>query len=325
MDVFVITSPLQYICALEAKHHYKSAQNILVYIEQKTDIGKRQMDAIFDATEWGHVLRAGRDNRSFVAPKLIKQIKKISQGNLQRFFYSEYTAWRSKLFIRNLDFKQHIFFDDGTMTFFDYYDHIEPKTEFHRPRLLNDFLVRLQGCKPIGRLAFFENTEIFSIFGFPDCSISYQENALILLKNRIHQNNGNSKSLNLFIGQACIGEKGHLSSEQYLDLIKQTAGSLTEPLLYIPHRTETKPISEEIKKIKNIRFHQSSFPIEIELFMKKINPIQIFGLSSTALYTLSKLYPSAKINIVNQDQMRTSERNNRAQQYLFNYFSERVN
>ena len=86
MDVFIITSPLQYICALEDKQAYQSTENILVYIEQKSDIGKRQMQAIFDDKEWSHVLRAGRDNRSFVLPQLIKQIKKLSQGKLDRFF-----------------------------------------------------------------------------------------------------------------------------------------------------------------------------------------------------------------------------------------------
>ena len=210
------------------------------------------------------------------------------------------------------------------MTFFDYYDHMEPREVFYRPRLLNDLLIRLQGCKPIGRLGFFDNTELFSMFEFPNCSIDYRENTLSVLKNRIADQKNDVESLSLFIGQACIDEKGHLTSRDYLELIKETAASVEDTLLYIPHRTETAALSEELKKIDKLRFHQSSFPIEIELFMKKLNPVHIFGLSSTALYTLSKLYPHAAISILNLDLHKIGERNNRAQEYLANYFAQRT-
>jgi hypothetical protein len=321
MDVFLVTSPLQYICALEACHQYNSTQNILVLIEQKASIGIKHMEAIFDNSKWTHVIRCSRDNRSFNVPKLIKQIKRISGGKLERFFFSEYIAWRTKLFIRNLAFNEHIYFDDGTLTFDDYYDHILPRKEFYRPRPFNDFLVMLNGCKPIGKLPYFENTEIFSIYEFPDCSTRYRNNTMSLLRNEINKGSDGFRPFSIFIGQACIDQKGHIHSSEYIGLLEKYADLASETVLYLPHRTETEAVSKKISAISNLRFHHSSYPIEIELYMKKITPVELMGISSTALSTLSKLYPEAKVRLINQNEIQSTNRYARTQNYLSAFFS----
>jgi hypothetical protein len=322
MDVFLVTSPLQYICALEACHQYNSSENILVLIEQKASIGIKHMEAIFDGAKWTHVIRCTRDNRSFNVPKIIKQIKKISGGTLDRFFFSEYIAWRTKLFMRNLTFKEHIYFDDGTLTFDDYYDHIMPRKEFYRPRPFNDFLIRLNGCKPIGKLPYFENTEIFSIYEFPDCSTKYRKNNMSLLRTEIHKNTEGFKPFSIFIGQACIDQKGHIHSEEYISLLEKYSALASETVLYLPHRTETEAVSEKISAIKNLRFHHSNYPIEIELYRKRIQPVELMGISSTALSTLAKLYPEATIRLIHQDEIRSTSRYQRTQNYLAEFFRQ---
>ena len=166
MNVFIVTSPFQYLCANEARVAYQTTDSVLVLIEQDNPTGQRQMASLLNENDWQHVMRFPRNKRTTVTPKIIKQVLALSQGQLNTLFYSEYFAWRSKLLIRNLPFKKHVFFDDGTMTFFDYYDHIETKAEYHRPRWLQDLQLRLQGVHPIGRLGFFENTEIFLNFPF---------------------------------------------------------------------------------------------------------------------------------------------------------------
>ncbi len=324
MNVFLVTSPFQYICANEAREAYGSKNNLLVLIEQDNPIGKKQMEVLFNKQDWDHVINYPRNNRTFITPKIIKTINKLSNGCLDTLFYSEYYAWRSKLIIRNLSFKKHVFFDDGTMTFFDYYDHIEPKSTFYRPRLLQDFQLRLQGIKPIGNLAFFENTEIFSIFKFPNCVTKYKENTLETLKPHQEDKLTQLTPYDIFIGQGSVDEKGRITVNEYIDMINSVMENSSYPMLYIPHRTEASHVISKVKKIKNITYHQPSYPIEIELSKSDITPNRIIGLSSTALYTLSKIYPNSSIELVEQKIVLQGERDKRIAAYLNDYFSSNI-
>lgn len=321
MNVFLVTSPFQYICANEARISYKTKGNLLVIIEQNSSIGKKQMSSLLNKQDWDHIIYFPRNNRTFTTPKIIKSIRNLSNGSLGTLFYSEYNAWRSKLIIRNLPFKKHIFFDDGTMTFFDYYDYIEPKNTFYRPRWLQDIQLRLQGIKPIGKLDFFENTEIFSIFQFPNCVTKYKENTLDTLRNNSENHVLQLTTCDVFIGQGSVDEKNRITVDEYIKMIKSSLKNSEYPLLYIPHRTEASHVTEKVKNINNITYHQPKFPIEIELSKNKIIPNKIIGLSSTALYTLSKIYPHAKIQLVEQRLAAQGERDKRIQRYLKDYFN----
>ena len=322
MNVFIVTSPFQYICANEARVAYQSTENLLVLIEQDNPTGQRQMASLLNENDWQHVMRFPRNKRTTVTPKIIKQILALSQGQLDTLFYSEYFAWRSKLLIRNLPFKKHVFFDDGTMTFFDYYDHIETKAEYYRPRWLQDFQLRLKGIKPIGHLGYFDNTEIFSIFHFENCITTLRENNLAVLQDQIEQYSGNAKSQDVFIGQGSVDEPGRISLSEYLDLIRAAiTPDQPEPLLYIPHRTEAGHVTEQVKSLEGVQYHIPDFPIEIELMKAQVEPKTIIGLSSTALYTLSKIYPDANIQLIAPVTVAQGERDKRIANYLNNYFS----
>lgn len=324
MNVFIVTSPFQYICANEARVEYKVNDSLLIIIEQDNPTGKRQMASLVDDDVWGEVLKFPRNKRTTITPKIIRAIQERSGNNLCTLFYSEYFAWRSKLLIKNLPFKKHVFFDDGTMTFFDYYDHIESKAEYYRPRWLQDMQLRLQGVNPIGRIGFFENTEIFSIFHFDDCVTTLRENRLSTLQAEINHKTGSTKPQNVFIGQGSVDEPGRISVNEYLDLIRTAImPNHSEPLLYIPHRTEAPHVTEQVKSLKGIKYHSPNFPIEIELMKSNVIPQTIIGLSSTALYTLSKIYPHADIQLIEPVAVAQGERDKRIANYLNDYFTRK--
>lgn len=324
MNVFIVTSPFQYICANEARVEYKVNDSLLIIIEQDNPTGKRQMASLVDDDVWGEVLKFPRNKRTTITPKIIRAIQERSGNNLCTLFYSEYFAWRSKLLIKNLPFKKHVFFDDGTMTFFDYYDHIESKAEYYRPRWLQDMQLRLQGVNPIGRIGFFENTEIFSIFHFDDCVTTLRENQLSTLQAEINHKTGSTKPQNVFIGQGSVDEPGRISVNEYLDLIRTAImPNHSEPLLYIPHRTEAPHVTEQVKSLKGIEYHSPNFPIEIELMKSNVIPQTIIGLSSTALYTLSKIYPHADIQLIEPVAVAQGERDKRIANYLNDYFTRK--
>lgn len=322
MNVFLVTSPFQYICANEARVAYQANKNVLVLIEQDNSIGQRQMASLLNENDWLKVIRFPRNKRTTITPKIIRQIMTLSQGQLDTLFYSEYFSWRSKLLIRNLPFKKHVFFDDGTMTFFDYYDHIESKAKYYRPRWLQDFQLRLKGIQPIGRLGYFDNTEIFSIFHFENCITVLRENKLSVLREQISLSSGGGKPKNVFIGQGSVDESGRIKIAEYLNLIRAAiTPNQSEPLLYIPHRTEAEHVTEQVKGLEGVQYHMPDFPIEIELMKIKVRPSTIIGLSSTALYTLSKIYPEANIQLIPPIAVVKGERDKRIANYLNNYFT----
>ncbi len=74
MNVFLVTSPFQYICANEAREYFNTKNNLLVLVEQDTPRGQKNMDHIFDQSKWDNIIRLPRTNRTFQVPKKFIEI-----------------------------------------------------------------------------------------------------------------------------------------------------------------------------------------------------------------------------------------------------------
>lgn len=166
MNLFLVTSPLQYLCAIEAKAVYcPSAPAILLLVKQPREPGISQLAHVVNRNEWTHVIDVERTQRSFSVPKAIKAAIQSNGGkSFKCFFHGEYNAWRTKLILRNLDIDTEVYFDDGSLTLTEYERHIKSKNTFYRPRFINDLVVRFQGLQPIGKLPISEKLEIFTMF-----------------------------------------------------------------------------------------------------------------------------------------------------------------
>ncbi len=88
MNVFLVTSPFQYICATEAREAYQTKNNLLILVNQDTEAGRKHLSRVFDATSWDHIIEVGRNNRTFVIPKIIKQVKNlVGSGEIEHLFF----------------------------------------------------------------------------------------------------------------------------------------------------------------------------------------------------------------------------------------------
>lgn len=297
MNLFLVTSPFQYICALEAKNSYETKNNILLLVNQESEPGITQQRKLLDTNEWDYIITIGRKNRSKVVPKAIKEIKKISHGKiLENFFHAEYNAWRTKLLLRNLAINKEVYFDDGTLTIHEYEESIRLKTVFYRPRFIQDFVITLKGCKPIGRLSQSHNLELFTIFEISNPNHTIKRNTLTTLKTK--QNIAtlyNTSAPIGFIGQGAIGHKNRKTIEQYLEEITFFIKKQETGIIYFPHRTESSELRKEIKKISGVTYHDSELPLEIELIDKKIELSGLVGILSTVQYTATLLYKDMPI------------------------------
>ncbi|EPU2898075.1 glycosyltransferase 52 family protein [Vibrio vulnificus] len=307
MNVFLVTSPFQYICAREAKHHYKTTDNILVLVNQESEPGITQQKKLVDLSEWDHVLTTSRTSRSKQVPVVINKIRKLARGHsIEHFFHAEYNAWRTKLMLRNLDIVKEVYFDDGTLTINEYEEVIRPKTCYYRPRLLPDLLTRFRGCRPIGRLEQSNNLELFTLFDIPAPIHHIERNTLENLKSRYNLESLYDANAPIgFIGQGAIGHKRRKTIASYVKEISYFQKKLNKPIIYFPHRTESDEVRKQILTLDNITYHHSELPLEIELIDKQIHLSALVGILSTVQYTALMLYP--KMPIFNLKNTNTTE------------------
>lgn len=297
MNLFLVTSPFQYLCALEAKKHYKTKNNILFLVDQSSTRGLEQQEKIFNPHEWDYVITTTRKNRSINIPKAIKKIKNIIKGEqIDTFFYGEYSAWRTKLVAENFHIKKDVYFDDGTLTICELPEFIETKMTYSRSRLFQDALLRLYGCKPTTKSLPRENLELFTIFDLNSNMVNIEKNKFSQLKAHYNHSNLFSEHAPIgFIGQGAVGNKGGESVSSYTERVSRFAKSTKNGIIYFPHRTESHDVAEAIANIENLTYHRSTLPLELELIEKKIELSCLYGLNSTAQYTAKLFYPDMPI------------------------------
>tara|TARA_Y100000588_G_C14276842_1_gene934771 strand:+ start:1521 stop:2504 length:984 start_codon:yes stop_codon:yes gene_type:complete len=302
MNIFLVTSPLQYICAEEALYEYKTNNNILVLVEQNEESGIKHLKNVFNEKKWDTVIKIKSNQRTITLPKVIKRINSLSKNKeIEHFFFGEYKSFRTRLFMRNITCKKWVFFDDGMATLFDYYDYIHEKRDFTRNRFLQDIILRIQGCKPIGTMPFSEKLEIFTMFDIPDCVCQTKKNNLTTMRLAMKAHECYSPSAPVgFIGEGAIGDKfgkrEQPSKAEYLQQLKDYRASTESTIIYFPHRTETEDVKLEVMKIDNLLYHNTELPLELEIATKKIKLSKLTGIASTALYTLSILYKEIPID-----------------------------
>ena len=105
-------------------------------------------------------------------------------------------------------------------------------------------------------------------------------------------------NLERFCGPLGLSEDIFVS---YLDTLmkKLKAEFPGNEIVYIPHGCETKVYAETLCEKYGIRYLKPQMMIELELLSIANPPKAIYGFTSTALYTLKKLFPDSKVvNIV---------------------------
>ncbi|WP_086482157.1 glycosyltransferase family 52 [Oceanospirillum sanctuarii] len=308
MNLFIVTSPFQYICANEARHAFKATNNILLYITGSTKKEKKQVYQLISETDdWQLIIETSRKNRTKNISKAIKEIKK--KEPIETIYYSEYSKLIQQLIKKNIPAERHVYFDDGTMTLFDWEDFIEPKKTISRRKKLSDLVLKMNGVRPVGNIPFFENTILFSIFDIETPKKNEHQivkNNLLELKNIYSSKK--EQDVIVFIGQGNIDEKNRLDGDSYIKLIKDCTQKSDEEVIYIPHRTESAQLTKRIKDETNVSYAEFSMPIEVELLRRGKKPARIIGLCSTALFTLKMLFPETKIELIKAGNSEKEER-----------------
>ncbi|MDV2857682.1 hypothetical protein [Oceanimonas sp. CAM02] len=295
MNLFLINSPFQLICALEAKMEYGLENNILAITKQATEKSQKQLNSLVNNEDWDKIVNLPGRSKVFSVPLFISRVRKMNNGKpLNNIIYPDYLCWRANLILKNIKHQKSIMIDDGAMTITHYLDYLKDKKSFSRPKGVKDVIIRLMSLKPVKNMDFRENFELYSTFSFPKESFIEKRNKLKILKRSIKTKGiVNESSPAAFIGQGYIGSIAKI--EDYIKKIDYFHKKVNRKIIYFPHRSESLEVKEAISNLDYITYHDSEWPIELELSEKAISLSCIGGIMSTALYTLSVIYSDIDI------------------------------
>ena len=119
MNLFIIASPLQYINAVEAKHHFGfNAQECVLCICESTMKNRMQLLNIINADDWGavHFIPQALNKYFFWMPyKMLDRIQK-EIGEISNIFIGEYRNDLMKYYAVCTKSEKIFLLDDGNVT-----------------------------------------------------------------------------------------------------------------------------------------------------------------------------------------------------------------
>lgn len=96
-----------------------------------------------------------------------------------------------------------------------------------------------------------------------------------------------------FIGQPFV-ELGLMDAEDYVRIVSAAKAMAGQYLLYVPHRVEAEEHLSALSDALGIDLFRPRMSIEMDFLAGGLGPESIFSCYSTALFTLSALFPDAR-------------------------------
>ncbi|MCJ8161551.1 hypothetical protein [Acinetobacter zhairhuonensis] len=265
MNLYIVESPLQLICAFESinlnkKDHYL----LLIRLSGRGDNDKHLRNCIdflglkcvFFTLRPNHVKIDFIFNLSLWIKVFFRKYEIIYFGSACSSFIKFIN-----LFLWG---KEYIYLDDGLATL-----RIQKKIEQRKINELNFFT-------------------FFNISGIGKQKI--YKNEFNAIKNYLEKSRTHSS---YFIGQPVEKMIG-FSKEDYIKCVNMVAKQYSKesPLIYIPHRVED---IENIKGISNIKILKIEMPVELFFILSSNElPSKIYSCYSTALITLKNMIPNVE-------------------------------
>lgn len=243
---------------------------------------------------------------------LIEKIKKIKTINknrrIENLFVGNIEEFSEKLCAININCSKLWSLDDGakTLVLNEAYNQQEQincfKTKSSFP-LVKKILIKaffLQSVK-------YKQINWFTIFNFkPKNGGSFMNHSLSKFKDLIGYDGKYSENGNIyFIGTNLINAGVIKKREYYFSALKEILSFYEKKeIVYIPHRKESKQDLLEVEKLGFTILHLNQI-VEVAFLEKNIYPTTIASFFSTALYSLSNLFPKSNVNFfeTNKDQI----------------------
>ncbi len=310
MDLFVLNTPFQLLGAFEAMDAF-SVEERIVLIQQRDDGDSahgRQLRTTaallgFDDAIW-YPRVAGRVSAGQTA-QLARCIRdRVGNGPVsrpfERTFIGEVRLRQFRMLAATLIAQVNggsWILDDGTQTI----SHVRTIRERGYWKPSGSAILRLVRS---GRDFFLHDLHdpvmprfrLFTCFDFlPDKGLQIVRHDFGALRKRFDITDP-QEGLRILLGSPAV-EDGAVSADVYrlsvARLLSRFEG--TGSVQYYPHRRENPEKLRVLTEAFPISIAEPEYPVEIELLTRRLYPVEIAAFASTALFTLSRIFPGSRI------------------------------
>ncbi len=276
--LFVVSSPLQLMNAIEAVHHFKVQEPILLILYVDNPRTQEQMQKLKSMIPWhgSYSLALPQTLKGRLGFALaVKRLKKeMNLPSLRYIFVGDYEGDHMNHVVNSFDAKEVYLVDDGMVVSF-YQKHQHKKKSF-KVRIRH-LLYRLLGYK----LALIKY-RFFTIYEFKDAPVV--RNEYRFFKSYIDKKE-QIKAL-YFVGQPLV-ELGIVSMSDYKELLESIATHYRDQKrIYVGHRAQDRAVMEPIVEDLGFVYQEFSNPLELEMIFAEKVPSDFATFYSTALMTL---------------------------------------
>lgn len=292
---YFVETPLQLINAFEAVNHFSLHGFKNTFFIRKTS-SKRVNQQLKKTLSLYDLSRIRIVYLGAIFPKLyffsvLKIILIIiSSSGKNKFYLGEFNALWARVIPYIFSNSTFVLFDDGSATIAIHHY----KYDFSKYRGSTKWKKILK--TPILKLLFgsIEKITLFTMYDLnPYPKQNYFKNSFAFLRQKIGVEIFNEKIV-YFIGGNWV-ESNEIKKRDYINLLERIFKKYTDEkkkIIYLAHRREN---LEKFTKLKAMFDSQlevvaPDVPVEIYFLQKKENPVNLAGLGSTALFTLSKMY-----------------------------------
>ena len=276
--IFFVSTPLQLLNAIEAKHFFKLDHSSLVILwDSKNALEQQHIRSVLDLVKWDRIIFLDRKKKFkiFHFSKIIKQLKK---EKFEYLFVGYISLILSQIFLSNISAKYSLALDDGTTTIYIQRQEAKKLSGGERFRAFRyQFLGLSFHYLPI--------VNSFTSFNFLP---NHKNQKLIthnysFLKSLIKKGIKKSEYI-YFIGVPLLAVNT-ISKNTFVDLLKKIQHYYKEKkqkVLYIPHRRE----SEDDLKLVPFEKRRVNRPLELEFILGVEQPTALATFFSSVFFNL---------------------------------------
>lgn len=309
MNLYIISSPLQLVCAIESWLQLNKRGVFWIFLSKSAKANDFMQKLSKDYLEKEKVYYTGGPDPINPLIKKIVHLKYIKRSyKIQNLFIGNISEFSEKLCAININCERLWSLDDGakTLVLKDFYTAQNGKINCFDKTNINAFIKLL--ILKFFSLRTSKNIVVnwFTIFDFkPNNGGIIHTHRLSNFKKKINfigRHDNSSENEIYFIGTNLINAGVLNNAENYfklLGIIRKCYSN--KKVFYIPHRLED---SSDISRIRELGFEIKEFDhiIEIAFLEMNIYPCTIASFYSTALYSISKLFPETKVDFFELDQ-----------------------
>ena len=309
-NLYIVSTPLQLLCAIEAQHHFNTQNNVLVILFFLIDNGKN-IDQMFKISEHFpyNKLITYRPNKGINIKTFQNYVLELKKYDYNYLFLGYGTPIYRRM-VANIKHNKLYMLDDGihSITVHNQLHESsnnlllvqEPKNIKKR---LRNIIYFTKGIKVDND---FKDLNFFTMFDLPEYNDIVTHNFSYVRSIFLKDEQSDDKVY--ILGQP-LKKAIEMKPSDYIDYLKDVLDKhKNKEIVYIPHRTEQ--ISEELGFLlysKKVLILHINSPIEIFFMNHGINPVDVYSFMSSALFTINKMFPESKPKYIEIDTSPYSE------------------